>query len=265
MNKKKCPKCGEDNPPEAVMCWACYTPLSTPTGVSGAPGAPAGKAAPKQADDEKKKIPPWQMGVIGVALLGGAFIGVRTMMPASSSNGEETETTTTQTKNTDDDSESTGAPSAPSPSAPPITSSAVAPAGSAVPAPQEAPFTVIVPPNPRRAIGTMAIVPTDGTSSGPQAAALAAYTRRLYKGRTKQWTSLYIYVFSDTQSAEYFAAYMKRRRGAALTESDYSYLSTMWNSVLARYEYTTYNGKRVERALYPSKNPGGWWNERASL
>ena len=24
-----CPKCGEDNPIEAVMCWACYAPLGT--------------------------------------------------------------------------------------------------------------------------------------------------------------------------------------------------------------------------------------------
>jgi len=28
MNMQTCPKCGEANPDEAVMCWACYTPLS---------------------------------------------------------------------------------------------------------------------------------------------------------------------------------------------------------------------------------------------
>ncbi len=267
MSQKKCPKCGELNPPEAVMCWACYTPLSGPASAAGA-AAPAGKAAPKQSDDEKKKSPPWQMGVVGVALLGGIFVGVRTMMPASSSVDEETETGTTDTKRPGEPGDSPNQPSAPttsSPSAPPAPARAAAPAGSSVPAPQEAPFTVVVPPNPRRSVGTMAIVPTDGTSSGPQAAALAAYTRRQYKGRTKQWTSLYIYVFSDNRGAEYFASYMKRRKGAELTESDFSYLTNLWGSVLTRYEYTTYNGKRVERALYPSKNPDGWWNEKATL
>lgn len=27
MKTQQCPKCGEENPSEAVMCWACYTPL----------------------------------------------------------------------------------------------------------------------------------------------------------------------------------------------------------------------------------------------
>ena len=247
------------------MCWACYTPLSGPISAPGA-AAPTGKAAPRQQEDdeEKKKIPPWQLGLVGVALLGGIFVGVRTMTPSSSANGEETETATKETDAGDTDNSATSTPS-PSPSLPPSAPAGPAPAGSVVPAPQEAPFTVIVPPNPRRSIGTMAIVPTDGTSSGPQAAALAAYTRRQYKGRTKQWTSLYIYVFADTQSAEYFASYMKRRKGATLAESDYLYLSNLWGSVLTRYEYTTYKGKRVERALYPFRNPTGWWNEKATL
>lgn len=258
MNKKKCPKCGEENPTEAVMCWACYTPLS---GESNGAGSTPGRAeAATDSGEEKKKIPPWQMAVIGAALLGGVFLGVRTMMPAPS-DAEEEETSTTETTGgtTTPDASGPGpsAPPAPAPSAPP-------PAGTAVPAPQEAPFTVVVPPNPRLSVATMAIVPTDGTATGPQAAALASYTRRQFKGNTKQWRSLYIYVFSDAQSAQYFAEYMKRRKGAALAASDFSYLSNLWGSVLTRYEYTTYKGKRVERALYPSKNPNGWWDQRAT-
>lgn len=31
-----CPKCGEDNPIEAVMCWACYTPLGSGAAVEAA-------------------------------------------------------------------------------------------------------------------------------------------------------------------------------------------------------------------------------------
>ncbi|MBW3636833.1 MAG: hypothetical protein KY445_10280 [Armatimonadetes bacterium] len=27
MDSKICPRCGEENPSEAVMCWSCYTPL----------------------------------------------------------------------------------------------------------------------------------------------------------------------------------------------------------------------------------------------
>ena len=259
MNKKKCPKCGEENPTEAVMCWACYTLLSGESNVAGS--TPGGAKAATDSGEEKKKIPPWQLAVIGVALLGGLFLGARTMMTPPS-DGEEEETPTTETaddpKKTDDkEPETTPAAPASAPSAPP-------PAGTAVPAPQEAPFTVVVPPNPRLSVATMAIVPTDGTATGPQAAALAAYTRRQFKGNTKQWSSLYIYVFSDAQSAQYFAEYMKRRKGATLAASDYSYLSNLWGSVLTRYEYTTYKGKRVERALYPSKNPNGWWNQRAT-
>lgn len=32
-----CRKCGEDNPAEAVMCWACYTPISGREGESNTP------------------------------------------------------------------------------------------------------------------------------------------------------------------------------------------------------------------------------------
>lgn len=33
-----CPKCSEENPDEAVMCWACYTPLNGGDPVSSQPG-----------------------------------------------------------------------------------------------------------------------------------------------------------------------------------------------------------------------------------
>jgi len=37
VDEKDCPKCGEDNPEEAVMCWACYTPLGAPAPISEPP------------------------------------------------------------------------------------------------------------------------------------------------------------------------------------------------------------------------------------
>ncbi|RYG70864.1 hypothetical protein EON80_06595 [bacterium] len=45
MASKKCPKCGEDNPAEAVMCWACYTPLSGGPAVGSMSTATASLAA----------------------------------------------------------------------------------------------------------------------------------------------------------------------------------------------------------------------------
>ena len=121
------------------------------------------------------------------------------------------------------------------------------------------------PPSPRLSVATMGIVPNDGTTTGAQAATLASYARRQIKPRiTKRWSTLYIYVFADEKSAEYFSRYMKKRKGRALTNDDFAQLQALWSSVLVRYTYTTFRGKRVERILYPSKNPGSWWNERAS-
>jgi hypothetical protein len=107
----------------------------------------------------------------------------------------------------------------------------------------------------------MAIIPTEPGTSGPRGAALAAYTRRLYRARLKSWNTLYIYVFADEYTAQSFADYQKRRKGAPLDDDDYSYLSTLWGSCLTRYEY--WPAKHVERVLYPSKNPSGWWYARS--
>lgn len=262
MNKKKCPKCGEENPAEAVMCWACYTPLSGGGAVAAPTGAAVG-AAPVASGEagEKKKIPPWQLGIIGVGLLGGLFVGARAMMPASSSDDDDGGDTT-ESKPADGGGEEK--PADPPAGAPPTAANPVVPSasGNSVVMPDKAPFTITVPPNPKISVATMAIVPNEATTSGPQAAALAAYTRRQYSSRMKLWSSFYIYVFSDEKSAQYFAEYQKRRNGAPLREADFTFLGNLWNSCLARYEYSLSGGKRVERVLYPSKNPGGWWYGR---
>jgi hypothetical protein len=267
VNKKKCPKCGEENPAEAVMCWACYTPLAgaAPIGTAGA--APTGAvkgAAPVVGEEagEKPKIPPWQMGIVGVGLLAALYFGVRAVMPSSASDDDSGDTTTqTTTDRPPDAGGNPGAP-APSPSNPVVISSS----GTAQVMPDKAPFTIAVPPNPKLSVATMAIVPTDAATSGPGAAALAAYTRRQYTARIDSWNTLYIYVFSDAQSAQYFADYQKHRKGAPLGPSDYSYLANLWGSCLARYEYSTAGGgKHVERVLYPSKNPSGWWYSRNGI
>jgi hypothetical protein len=250
VNKKQCPKCGEENPPEAVMCWACYTPLSGGGAAGGASTAGGGAASAATHDDsEKKKIPPWQLGVIGAGLLLVVGIGVRSMMPASSS---------------DDDgggdpppANTNGTPASPTmPSGPAPSPSSPGGGGNSI-TPQEAPYKIVVPPNPRLSVGTMAIVPTDGNASGPQAASYAASVRRQFGGQVKRWNTIYIYVFSDEKTAAAFADFMRQRRGAALSGGDYATLSSLWSSTLARYEYSPRSGK--ERALYPSKNPSNWW------
>jgi len=264
--KKKCPKCGEDNPPEAVMCWACYTPLSGELAASAASNKPL--AAATAGDEEKKKIPPWQMAVVGVALLGGLFFGVRAMMPASEGEAEGEGTPPAETTPPPAPGPGAPPPPPPSPGMPAPAPAAPGPppaAGVPAPPPQEATYKVIVPPNPRLSVSTMAIIPTGNVATGAQAASLASFARRQLPSRiTKRWSTLYIYVFADRETAEYFARYMRRRKGRALTNDDYTHLQSMWNSVLVRYTYTTYKGKRVERILYPSKNPSGWWNEPAT-
>jgi hypothetical protein len=260
VNKKKCPKCGEENPAEAVMCWACYTPLAgaAPATAGGPAGAAQGAAPINVGEDgEKKKIPPWQLGVVGAALLAGLFVGVRAIMPSSASDDGDEETTETKKP----DGEKTP-DAAPAPAVAPSAAMPVVPTGpgTVAVAPLKAPFDIVVPPNPKISVATMAIVPTEANSSGPQAAALAAYTRRQYSNSSKSWSKFYVYVFSDAQSGQFFADYQIKRKGAPLEDSDFSFLANLWSSCLARYEYTP--GKGVERVVYPSKSPSGWWYQR---
>jgi hypothetical protein len=230
-------------------------------GAAGAaPSGAAKGAAPVGGEaGEKPKIPPWQMGVIGVGLLAALYMGARTVMPSSASDeGDDDDTTTETTDNKTDDGGGGGSTTAPAPTAsnPVVISSN----GTAQVMPDKAPFTIAVAPNPKISVATMAIVPTDTSTSGPGAAALAAYTRRQYSTRIKLWNTIYIYVFSDAQSAQYFADYQRRRKGAPLGGSDYAYLANLWGTCLARYEYSSgRGGKHIERVLYPAKNPSGWW------
>jgi hypothetical protein len=251
VNKKQCPTCGEENPPEAVMCWACYTPLSG-SAAGGSIPAGASRNAPSATSEgeEKKAIPPWQLAVIGIGLLLAIGTGIKSMMPAS------TEAPMDDLPAVTNNPTEAGAPA---PAAAPAAVVSAAPGGGVSVTPTEAPFKIVVPPNPRVSVGTLAIVPTDKNASGPMAASYAAYARRQYASQNNRWTTLYIYVFSDDKSAQDFAEVMKKRRGVALSSDDMSRLSSLWGAAIARYEYSAVNGRRVERVLYPSKNPSGWW------
>lgn len=235
------------------MCWACYTPLSGSAAGGNVPaGANRNTHSATSDGEEKKSIPPWQLAVIGIGLLLAIGTGVKSMMPAST--GEEPASDIPAV--TQNPAEPGAAAPAPVPAAAVVSA---APGGGANVTPTEVPFKVILPPNPRTSVATIAIVTNDKNASGPMAASYAAYVRRQYASQNNRWTTLYIYVFSSDQGAQEFAKIMRQRRGAALSSNDMSSHTTLWSSAVARYEYSAVNGKRVERVLYPSKNPSGWW------
>ena len=246
-NKKRCPKCGEENPPEAVMCWACYTPLSA-AGAGAASAKRSSSSAQSLGDDEdedrKPSAQPWQIAVIAIGLIFALFWVGKNFLPSGSS---------------DDTLPAASEPgampepgSAPAPAA--QTSTSTGTSSAAAVTPQKLPFTIAVSPNPNITVGTMAIVPTTPNISTSQAASLASFTRSQF-AQTKRWNKLYIYVFRDQQSAKQFADYQRPRRGAPLSNSDYSNLTALWGSALSCYEYD--NGS--ERVYTPSDNPSGWW------
>lgn len=97
MASKKCPKCGEDNPAEAVMCWACYTPLSGSAplgaGLTGAAGTlPKGAGSPVGVplteEPAKKGLDPKAIG-IGAFLLVGVIAAVMMSGMMGGGGGEE--------------------------------------------------------------------------------------------------------------------------------------------------------------------------------
>ena len=262
MASKKCPKCGEDNPAEAVMCWACYTPLTGSAPIPGAmgtgavrPGAGAatGKpgpiGAPTEEEGAKKQIDPKLFVVGGLLVLGLIVAGVMNFggsktddgtLPANPDGGTETPAVPNN---------GGGAP-APPPAPPTIPSDPNA----APVTPSALPYNVIVPPNPQYATGTMGILATQPNISPAQAGSLAKFARNQF-ARNGKWTGMQIAVFSNSDAARQFAAYQAKRKGAPLKPNDYQQLGGVWTSVPAFYESS---GKR-ESVAYPTRNPGSWW------
>lgn len=251
-NKKRCPKCGEENPPEAVMCWACYTPLSAAASAGAGAGATKrqAKSSAQTIDDDegesKQAAQPWQIAVIAIGLMFMLFWVGKNFLPSGSSSDDIPPAVAPLM-----DPGGSTAPAPATQTSTPSTSSNI----SAV-APQKLPFTIAVSPNPNITVGTMAIVPTNPNISTAQAASLASFTRSQFT-QMKRWNKLYIYVFRDQQSAKRFASYQRDRRGAPLNGDDYRNLTSLWGSALSCYEYN--NGS--EHVYTPTNNPSGWWSE----
>ncbi len=257
MNQKKCPKCGENNPPEAVMCWACYTPLSGGAVAAGASPGVAGAVATtrpnvaEHEEKEKKPVAPWQIGVVVLALLIGVGFGVSQFMGG----GSDTVADTPSLPQTDPGVQDPGTVaqqpySPPPPSAPAVTSTE---SGGAATPPTFVPYDMVSAPNTQLSWGVMAIVPTQANVSDSKAASLAAFARRQYQN--PNWRAVHIYVFADRQTALQFKEYQRGRKSNVLGPGDMAALTNLWSRCLVRYEFT---GGR-ESVRYPSKNPTGWW------
>jgi hypothetical protein len=256
--QKQCPKCGEKNPAEAVMCWACYTSL-TGGGVGAAAlagaGAPMGGATPMADSDEKKKIDPKHLAIIGIGLLIAAGFGVSTMMGSGEGESDPLPFGGDTVKPNKPAGDLAPAP-APAPGGP-------NPVGPSAPTPGEVtkaegiPYQLVVAPNLRYSAATVAIVPTQNNVSPAEAKALAtlAQQRILQK---KKFAPVEIFVFNDEKSAQILAGYQRRRRGAPLTAEDYSSpdLAPAWKSVIIRHRN---DGKRTAYT-FPQIQPNSFWS-----
>ena len=270
MATKKCPKCGEENPAEAVMCWACYTPLAggaaavaggglvTPRGGAAAV-TPAATAAAQNT--EKTSVDPKIFVVVGL-LIAAAVIGSFTTGLIGGPGGG-TEITPDVTQITDTEPGTSGPPmpttqtnitvTAPPSFTPPTNSGpSIAPA-------QTPQFKTVVPPDPRRTTGTMAILVNTPNISASQALDMAKSARQQFQAGGK-WTGMQVVVFSDPGAVRTFSKYQTQRKGDKLTPYQYQELANqgVWNSVPAYYETRGKSGV----PYYPSASPKGWWSRR---
>lgn len=265
MANKKCPKCGEDNPAEAVMCWACYTPLSgaapltasaaaipATAGAAGKIGAPGVDVS----DNEKKGIDPKAIGIGAVLLIGLAIAGFVTFGMGSGGGGDEA--TPTDPVPAGDPGPGAGAPPPPPVASgpPPVFT----PSGGGAPvAAVPLPFTTVVQPNPAYATGTVGIISNNANLSPTQAIGLAKSARQQFMANGR-WKNMQIAVFTNPTSAKAFQTYQASRKGQKLESNDYQTLASqgVWSGAAAFYETIG----RSEYPYYPSRNPTAWWGRR---
>lgn len=258
MASKKCPKCGEDNPAEAVMCWACYTPLSGNAGATGLAAAAgfAGNTSlgqgpvgvPPVEEAPKKGVDPKLIGVVAFLLIGGV---VAFLINGGMSSGGATDSTATASTDTPADPNVVDPPPVVAP--PPLS---VAPSSASAPAPAPVPvaFSMVTSPNPKYKTGTLGILVPP--SKAGQADGSAKFVRDQFS-RNGRWTRMQVVVFADSATAEAFRAYQGPRGGEPLSSADYQQLATqgVWTNTPAFLESS---GKK-EVVHYPSRNPNGWW------
>ena len=266
MATKKCPKCGEENPAEAVMCWACYTPLAGGAAAATAGGlvAPRGGAAAvapaataARQEEEKKAIDPRIFLVVGLLVVAGIIGGFTTGVFGGGGNSEVLPAVTLtqggggRTRPAGGGTTINVNPSSPVVVSPPTNS------GPGNQRPVAINFKTIVPPNPKYTNGTMAILAPTANISPTEALALAKHARQLFAPNGR-WTQMQILVFNNPDAAKAFQKYQADNKDAPLTDPEYQDLAGrgIWGSVPAYYET---KGK-AERAFSPSTSANGWWS-----
>ena len=257
MNQKKCPKCGEMNPPEAVMCWACYTPL-TGTAAVAPPVAGGRSVAPAASKDEKEKpkIPVWQLGVIGAAVVGGLIYGGMMMFGGSPAPEMPTDPLGNTPKFNPPGRPVSNPPVNVNVTGGPLGTGGNSGGGGPVEKPSVS-YTTVVLPSTRYDEGTMAILSNDPSVS-PQQAQLQAKFARAGMTNASRWAKLHIFVFSDSATAQTFATYQIRRGNQPLTSSDYAELSSnVWPKTPVHLIYI--NGRQFGRPDQPAQRPNNWW------
>jgi hypothetical protein len=265
--QKQCPKCGEKNPAEAVMCWACYTSLTGgSTGAAalagaggGAIGGAIGGATPVTDSGEKKSIDPKQLAIVGVGLLVALGFGVKTMMGSGddtgggdlNGNGPVVERPAPVAKAQTPPVIPVNGVQVP---LPPVTSAQNG--GNNVPAQY---YRTVVSPDPKQKWGTMVIVPTEKADEA-QARSYALLAKQ-NMDNIKKFPALEIFVINDNEAAVTLRRYHNRNHAAPLTETDFKdpELSNVWKNTIVRYMW---NGGH-QTFTYPSKNPDNFWEDSA--
>ncbi len=267
--QKQCPKCGEKNPAEAVMCWACYTSLS---GGAAAPavGGPAGGGAMAgaiaggaDAGGEKKKLEPKQLAIIGVGLLVVLGFAAKTLMGGGGGGGDDQLPTFdgSSSMNTQMNPPSGGGTTNQAPiGAGPAAGGAAPGAPTTVAGATPFPYKMVAGPNPQIEWATMGIVPNQGALAEPQARGLASFAHH-YQEKVKKFPAWEIFVINNEQAAQAFAKYQNDRRGQRMGPGDYqsSELMNVWAFTPVRY--VSVNGKVTYSS--PQKNPTGFWRTSA--
>lgn len=260
MSQKKCPKCGEMNPAEAVMCWACYTPLTAGAVAAGGTAAMAATPVATAEDKEKKAVAPWQLGVVGVAVLLALGFGASQMMGG----GEETDATADAGTVPKGPARPGGPPRGPSPDL--STGNVTVTLGNGGGATTSVPITTVInydavsPPNPALPWGVVAIVPKDANVNQTTAAGMAQFAYQQYGGKSS-FKAMQIFVFKDRQAGLEFNRYQIRRKYDVLNDDDIASQLSLWPRCIVRYEV---NGNAPADVRYPYLNPTGWWRGKGS-
>ncbi len=243
------------------MCWACYTSLTGggvgAAALAGAGAGPIGGAAPMTDSGEKKSIDPKLLGIVGVCLLAAVGFGVKTMIGGEG--GDPNDLPQLPTDKGEKPLPPVAIPvtlpglSAPVP-LPPVT--AEQNKGQEPPA---IPYRVVVSPNPRQKWGTVALAPVTGKVSETEARSWAMLAKQNID-RTFKFPAMEIFVINDPGAASVLKDYQNKRRGAPLTEADYSApeLAEVWNNAIVRF---VWNGGKGSFSS-PAKSPSSFWSER---